>query len=616
MILQALNTYYQRLLARGEPGLAPFGYSAEKISYEIVVDAAGHALAINDIRDTSDKKPRPRALIVPMLFAKRTSEVKSNFLWDKTSYVLGVSATSKRTADEHAKFVVLHRDALANTEDTGLKALLAFLDWWTPDRSTAPFVDEAMFDANVVFRFDDDARRYLHERPAAKELLMHLLDKANKSALSGTCLITGKDAQLARLHPSIKGVKGAQSSGADIVSFNAPAYLSYYGALNAVESKDKENNTGANAPISVQAASAYTTMLNHLLRRSTDNHQRLQVGDATVMFWAEAADEDEAEAEAAEEFAASTFFLDDRVTDAQATAQLGSALDQLAAGRPLRNIDPRLNPNTRMYVLGLAPNASRISIRFWYVNTLGALAENVRWHARDLQLLPKPWRRWPSLWRLVLATAPSRNGKSKAEDVPPQLAGELMRAILGGTRYPGSLLANLLMRMRTDGDLSGVRVALCKAVLARKHRLDQSLDEEEIPVSLDRNSTSPGYRLGRLFAVLEEAQRGALGGKVNATIRDRYYGAASATPASVFPVLLRNTQNHLGKLRKDKPGYAVNLEKEIGTIIDGLPEHFPRSLRIEAQGQFAIGYYHQTQARFHKTNAAEQSAPATEEATA
>jgi CRISPR-associated protein Csd1 len=176
-----------------------------------------------------------------------------------------------------------------------------------------------------------------------------------------------------------------------------------------------------------------------------------------------------------------------------------------------------------------------------------------------------------------------------------------MRAILGGWRYPGSLLANTLMRMRTDGDLSGVRVALCKAVLVRQRRLNNKLDDdEEVSVSLDKESMSPGYRLGRLFAVLETAQRTALGGQVNATIRDRYYGAASATPASVFPVLLRNTQNHLGKLRKDKPGLALRLEKDIREIVDGLPEQFPRSMRIEDQGRFAIGYYHQSQSRFSK----------------
>jgi CRISPR-associated protein Csd1 len=264
----------------------------------------------------------------------------------------------------------------------------------------------------------------------------------------------------------------------------------------------------------------------------------------------------------------------------------------------LGDVDPRLHENTRMYVLGLSPNASRLSIRFWEVDTLGRLVQHLAQHEQDMRLDPPPWKKAPSAWRLALATAPSRDGRAKSDDIPPQLAGELMRSILNGSRYPGSLLANVVMRMRSDGDLSGMRVAICKGVLSRNYE-----SSEEVPVSLDKQSTHPAYLLGRLFAVLENVQRNALGGQVNATIRDRYYGAASATPASVFPLLLRNTQNHIGRLRKDKPGMAVTLERDIREIVTGLAESFPRSFRIEDQGRFAIGYYHQSQARFTKAEA-------------
>lgn len=219
-------------------------------------------------------------------------------------------------------------------------------------------------------------------------------------------------------------------------------------------------------------------------------------------------------------------------------------------------------------------------------------------HFHDLELKPPPWRTPPSVWRLALAVAPSRDGRAKSEDVSPLLAGELMRAILNGSRYPRSLLSNILMRLRSDGDVSGVRVALCKAVLARELRLGVKGIKGEVPVSLDRTINDPSYALGRLFSVLENVQRTALGDKVNATIRDRYYGAASANPASVFPLLLRNAQHHLSRLRKDRRGLAINLEKEIGEIIDLLGSGFPRSLRMEAQGRFAVGYYQQTQSRF------------------
>jgi len=593
MILQALNSYYQRLLARGEEGLSPFGYSPEKISYEILLAPDGRIVDVNDIRDTSGKKPLPRSMNVPQP-EKRTVGIKSNFLWDKTSYVLGVSATSKRADKEHEAFTVLHQESLAGTDDAGLKALLGFLSSWTPERFTqAPFKPEIL-DANVVFRLDGE-RTYLHERPAAQTVRARLLgsDDASPIALAH-CLVTGERLPVARLHPAIKGVNGAQSSGASIVSFNLESFTSY------------GKSQGENAPVSEQAAFAYTTVLNHLLRRSEHNRQRIQIGDASVVFWAVADDADQAQ-EAELTFES---LLNAPPDDSQEAAHVRDVLEQIAKGRPLSELNPKLQDSTRMFVLGLAPNASRISIRFWETDTLGAFAQRLAQHAQDFRLEPLPWKTAPAARRVVLATVPNREGAMpKMDDAFNNLVGEFMRSVLNGRPYPRSLLANTLLRIRSDGNLSGMRAAICKGVLARERRLGihSNVHKEEVPVSLDKQSLNPGYRLGRLFAVLEAVQRSALGGQVNATIRDRYYGAASATPASVFPVLLRNTQNHLGKLRKDKPGMAVNLEKDIREIVDGLSEQFPRSLRIEDQGRFAIGYYHQSQSRFVKGEAETES---------
>lgn len=577
MILQALNRYYDRLIERQEPGLSPLGYSPEKISYAIHLARDGSVVQVQDIRDTSGKKPLARMLNVPQP-EKRTVGIKPNMLWDKTSYVLGCSATSKRADKEHEAFKVQHLEALTGETDEGLVALRNFLQTWTPGRFQTSFNDD-MLDTNMVFRLDGDGHRYLHDRPAALALRARVAAKDDEATLQGICLVTGELQPLARLHPPIKGVNGAQSSGASLVSFNLEAFASY------------GKTQGENAPISEQAAFAYTTVLNHLLRRGDHNRQRLQVGDATVVFWAEAAES--AQVEAAELLFSEAMNPPD---DEQEAEKVRRALDNVAQGRPLREIDPNLHEDTRMYVLGLSPNASRLSIRFWEVNTLGHLVKNLSRHEQDMRIEPTPWKKAPSAWRLALATAPSRDGRAKSDDVSPHLAGEMMRSILNGCRYPGSLLTNVVMRMRSDGDLSGMRVAICKGVLSRNDR-----STEEVPVSLDKQSTHPAYLLGRLFATLEYVQRSALGGQINATIRDRYYGAASATPASVFPMLLRNTQNHIGRLRKDKPGLAITLERDIREIVDGLAESFPRCFPIEEQGRFAIGYYHQSQARFAKT---------------
>jgi CRISPR-associated protein Csd1 len=469
--------------------------------------------------------------------------------------------------------------------------LLRFLRDWSPEEFQTRGFPADMVDANLVFRLDGE-HCYLHDRPAARAVCARLPagEEGREAAASGmVCLVSGEVAPVARLHPAIKGVNGAQSSGARIVSFNLDAFTSY------------AKSQGDNAPISEPAAFAYTTALNYLLRRGEHNRQRLQVGDASVVFWAEAADAQQASA--AEDLFAN--LLNPPGDDASEAARVRAVLDRIAKGRPVSDLAPNLESGTRMYVLGLAPNASRLSVRFWQVDTLGVLAGRIAQHAEDLHLEPPPWRNAPSVYRLVLATVPHREGaKPKADDAINIVIGETMRSILSGGPYPRSLLANTIMRFRADGDISGLRVALCKGVLARERRRDIRTSEEEIPVSLDKQSTQPGYLLGRLFAVLENAQRAALGAQVNATIRDRFYGAASATPASIFPMLLRSTQNHLGKLRKERKGQAVNLEKDISEIIGGLPERFPRSLKIEDQGRFAIGYYHQSQSYFTRRDAA------------
>lgn len=587
MILGALNDYYERLLESGDSGIAPLGYSQEKISYAIVLVAGGELTDVIDLRDTSGRKAAPHPLNVPQP-EKRTAGVKSNFLWDKTSYVLGVSATSKRREQEHAAFKLLHKQALATNGDPGLRALLAFLDAWSPERfSEDPHFlrhGEDMLDANIVFRLDGE-HAYLHERPAAQSAWTRL-QQTDADAARGTCLVTGELSAIARLHPAIKGVGGAQTSGASIVSFNLPAFTSY------------GKRQGHNAPVSEQAAFAYTTALNHLLRRGADNRQRLQIGDASVVFWAQAADP--AAAGEAEDLLAAAF--DPKADDERATRKLQEALELVQQGRPLRELGGRLDDGTRIFILGLAPNASRLSVRFWETGTLGYFAKRLADHYDDLELQPPAWRRPPSPQALALVTAPNYDGRAKAEDVPPQLAGELVRAILNGSRYPQSLLATLVMRFRADGVVSPLRVALCKGVLARSARLDmeqgRNTDKGEVPVSLDINCKDPGYLLGRLFSILENIQRAALGMDVNATIRDRYYGAASATPAIIFPVLLRNVQNHLSRLRKDKRGLAITLEKDIDEVVESLSPTLPRSLPIEEQGRFAIGYYHQRNARF------------------
>lgn len=595
MILTALNEYYERLASQPDSGIAPIGYSYEKISYGLVLSNNGDLLDVIDLRDTSGNKPRASLMLVTQPPKRAGKNPPPAFLWDNSKYVLGKTQGEDQKSQERARearqaFKEYHEEILSETEDEGLQALLRFLQKWQPKHfdDTSLFREE-MLDKNFVFRLDGQ-QQFIHEREAAKLLRKQLLEQVEST--EETCLVTGQRAPVARVHPSIKGVKDAQSMGASIVSFNEKAYESY------------GKSQGNNAPVSEKAAFAYTTTLNHLLRNEQDNHQRIQIGDATTVFWAIA--DDQSQAQAAEQTFAQ--MLNPGASDETETQRLKRLLDSVSRGQPLREQDPGLNDDAQIYVLGLAPNASRLSIRYWETGSLQTFARRMAQHYQDLNIVPEPWKSFPGIWRLLLETTPHRGNDRKGswDDIPPQLSGELARSIFTGRRYPRSLLTNIIMRMRTDGDVSGLRIALCKGVLARDQRLGVKGIQEEVPVSLDKDNTNAGYRLGRLFAALENAQRSALGGNVNATIRDRYYGAASATPASIFPVLLRNVQHHLGRLRKDKPGLAVNIEKEIGEIMDGLGSSFPKSLRLESQGQFAIGYYHQFQSHFRKPETAEQ----------
>ena len=602
MILASLARYYRRLAAEtdemGNPKVPPYGFSEEKIGWILVLDKEGRLkTAVPNL--TADKKPQPKLMSVPRP-EKRTSGIKPNFLWDKTAYALGVEANKNKAEAKEKPFTPsektfeafkqYHLDLLQNSDDEGLQALCRFLQNWQPAHFAAENLPAEMLDANIAFSLEKPTA-LIHKREAAQSLWAGCMK--SDEALEGLCLISGDTAPIARLHPAIKGVFGGQSSGGSIISFNKEAFVSF----------GKEQ--GANAPVSEQSAFAYTTALNYLLRQRNQeaNNHCLTIGDTSTVFWAEA--DDSTTAQAAEGFFAHVFTPPD---DEQESAKVFNVLEQMSKGRPLQEIVPELSPNTRFYILGLAPNAARISVRFWLDTTFGQLAENLAQHWQDLALEPCAWKTPPSIFKLLLETAikfknsEGRYEKPKAETISPVLAGEMTRAVICGTPYPLSLLSQLITRIRADGDVNGLRVAMMKAVLQRRFR--KGFIEEGVPMSLNNESPNRAYLLGRLFAVLERIQYQALG-ELNAGIADRYYGSASAVPFSVFPRLLSGAKHHLSRLRKDKAGMAVNLDKDLGEIIAKLPETFPRHLSIDEQGRFAIGYYHQKQSYFAKKETAE-----------
>lgn len=577
-ILQSLNAYYDRMAEQGEAELP--GWSREKFGFCIVLSNEGQAVDVLDLRDLGGKKPVLKLYQVPA-GVKRTVGIAPNFLWDKSAYVLGCTAgEGKRTAQEHAAFKALHAERLVNATDDGLAALQMFLARWVPELfAELPNTKPELLDANIMFRLEGDAC-YLHERPAAKALITASARADCDSSDAIQCLITGNRGAGQRLHPTIKGVEGGQSSGAALVSFN----------LDAFTSLGKEQ--GANAPTSEAAAFRYGAALNRMLDRNSPNRIARPIGDTTVVFWADADNPEVAQAVDAT-WAGWARMDEIAVTDEAEAAKLAETLESVAKGRPVKNLDAQLVAGTRFHILGLAPNAARLSVRFWETGSFGDFAQRLYQHYEDMRIDPPPrdWGVAPSVNRLLVRTT-ALGGEYK--NIPRLLAGEVMRAVLTGGRYPLSLLAAVVMRIRAGDDpLSGWHAAVIRGVLNRDNR--SNFKKEDVPVALDPNSESKAYQLGRLFAVLESAQKMALG-QVNASIRDRYFGAASATPASVFPLLLRGVQNHLAKLRKDHKGGWI--ERELEDILDRLNMDLPRALPLADQGRFAIGYYHQRKEHF------------------
>jgi len=563
MILQALNSYYHRLADGSPEHLPASGYSEEKIHFALVIDRNGKLLPpVRDLRSVQGNRKIPKSVVVPRA-VKRSVNIEPNFMWDNSAYVLGADAKGKpeRAAKAFTAFKQLHRSIGQAAADEGMKAVLAFLDAWDPAQVDKLENWEEIAGANLVFQLDGE-RGFVHERPAVRELWKRTLGETTEDPL-GMCLVTGQRSPIKCLHASIKGVKGAQTRGADIVSFNLPAFCSY------------GKQQGFNAPVSHQAEFAYTTALNHLLRR--DSRQKIQIADATTVFWAERASPVEV-------------FLGmvvDTPDDAGDLKEVRLYLEAVRDGKAL----PEIDKEVKFYILGLSPNASRLSVRFWHASTVGDVSERIGRHFKDLAIARSfdSDPEFPGIRQLLRETAV----QGKTDNIPPLLAGEVMRSILTGAPYPRSLLSSIILRIRADQTINYLRAAIIKACLVRLWRITKQ--RKEITMALDPQNTDIAYVLGRLFAVLERAQKDAVPG-ANTTIKDRFFGAASSTPRTVFPQLVRHAQHHI-----EKAEFGHVRDKEIEEIMDKISE-FPPHLSLDDQGLFAIGYYHQRADFFKKSS--------------
>lgn len=575
MILQALVKYYENLAEQGK--VSRPGWCHEKVSYEINLSKTGEVLGITSrkVEDIRGKKTIwvPAYVEVPERVHRSGYEIAANFLCDNAKYLMGIDQDNKpqRVLECFKKTREKHLDILQSTQGKVAQAVLNYFNNWDPTISVENPVIRENFDkliekSNLIFCVEGQE---VQEDPEIQSCWDNYR-KQSAEDIKGICLVTGEKTEISRTHKMIKGIPGAQSSGASLISFNALAFESY------------ERKQSYNAPVGKYAEFAYTTALNYLL---SQRDYTFSLGDSMIVYWAESGREQY-------QRCFSNMFRPTK--DNQ--KKLKDIFDSLKEDTKIYLEDAEMDPKQNFYILALAPNAARLSVRFFYVNSFGKIIQNIADHYERLEIV-KPAREEQDYLGIRDMLNETVNQKSKDKTPVPNMAALVLQAILSGGRYPASLYANTLIRIRAEcGNVNWKRAAIIKAVLIKNYNC---MEGEAFMESNDDCKDVP-YILGKLFCVLEEVQWEASNRKIKTTIRDSYFNSACATPAMIFPVLLKLKNSHMKKLERDKIGLKVDLEKKIACLMEKLPPKLPERLTLQEQGEFNIGYYHQQQEKYKK----------------
>lgn len=615
MILQALARYYDILLKDPDCEIAPPGYSSTGVSFALNISEQGKLLDVFPMFEKVQRgekiQERPRRMIVPEQ-VKKTSGINSNYLCENSAYILGISDKESKNPDYATKrfeaFRQWNKEMLNQVNCTAARAVTAFLDEYEPEigrehPKIASHLETMLKGGNLVFMVNGS---FVHEDPAIRKAWDKF--KSSSDAIPRQCLVTGETWPVARLHPSLKGIRDANPTGATLVGFNASAYESY------------NHEQGMNSPVSEKAAFAYTTALNYLLSSSNEN-KKFTIGDTTVVYWAESEKKEYAKAflglcePEMVEIETSAESESQPARDKEPEKRLKKVAEKVKRVQALdvSRLLEGLTENPRFYILGLAPNAARISVRFFHSDPFDKIVEKIMKHYQDLEIV-KEYEDQPTYLTIRHILDETISKKASNPQASPLLAGSVFRAILDDSPYPAALYNAIINRIRVDQDdtkkhikkINYIRAAIIKACLIRKYRNQPENPIQEVHVmSLNEQSVIPSYVLGRLFAVLESAQvEAAKPQKLNSTIKDRFFGTACASPASVFPVLLRLSQHHISKT--DKYGNDRRIEK-ILNLLDVEKNPIPSHLTLDEQGVFMLGYYHQ-RADFYVSKAEKNSA--------
>lgn len=557
MILTKLKEYADTQMQNELP---PAMYGQTKVGWIIYLTADGRFEdCISRKGDTKETK-RGQPMVTPHV--GRTVGVKPKLLADTGEYVLGVgrpNSKPERVAECHQQFKALVEQCAAETQEPSVQAIAQFLKSWNPQRDQAQLPEDFDPSEVVTFRVNNltpaDAKANLAsvEQFWANYTTGNQANNGKEESPVMTCLVTGELLPVEKRLPFlVKGLWNGQPSGTALVSANAPPFTSY-GLQNSLTS-----------PISRDAAERFTKALNHLIAGS---NSRINVGATTYVAWTREQTEFNA-------------FFHLASPEPQAVKNL---LESPFTAQQVHGLK-----SNNFYVLALSASAGRAVVRDWIETTVFDVQNHLKQWFQAQKIVDAYGEATRPLSVYALAASVYRDA---SKEMLPAVPTILVNIALSGGRLPDDLLARLVRRNRVERDVTYPRAALLKLVLTTQNRDAMSEMQTLNPNPQLEESDRPAYHCGRLLAQLESIQKAAIG-KVNASLTDRYYGAASSAPANAFAPLMRGARTHLSKLRKTAPGTCNALEEKLEEITAHLQD-FPKTLTMRNQGLFALGYYHQ-----------------------
>lgn len=548
MILKALYDYYNRC-----GNLPAKGLEEKEIGYVIIIRDDGTFVRIES--RMIDKKQASRFLVLQTV---KRSGIKfvPNYLWDNVEYIFGGSGNSEEKNHTFIKMVCELRELIPNN-----KTIAAIKEFYANFKVNIPVVMEDPLwvemqksNKNISFLIKGETKIAAEDKD-----VWSLILNQNSEEVSNYCLISGLKRPIARLHTTIKLSKDT----GPIVSFKDGRGYDSYGKEQAY-----------NAPISEEAEFAYTTALNSMLQRGS--HNKFMLGSRTFVFWA--SNNNTASMEAEESLFELLGFSEDVKDDPNANImKVRKVFESIYSGTLKTGLEDKF------YILGLAPNSARIAVVYWSETTLKDFAGKILLHFSDMEICDTRKEKRPYMGIREMLSTVTLNGKQS--EATPNLPEAVMKSIFQGIPYPYTLFSSCMRRIRAEQKLTITRAAILKAYL---NRINDN-NNKKIDIMLDKENNNPGYLCGRLFAVLESLQYAANG---QDSIRSSYMNAASATPSTVFPTILKLSNNHYGKLAKDKKGLANFFDNQKKEIMSNIQE-FPDTLELSDQGRFFLGYYHQ-----------------------